>query len=113
MEKLKFEIVEEIELSKEAFDLLKKIDEAGQAVYRDHHYETTDDYLDWLELNDTQYNELEKERFLRRNFGGTFYLTGELLMYNLIEDLEGSWHLTYIISEKGKKFLEKYKNFLE
>lgn len=91
-------------ISDEAAQLLKDIAEKGQAEYRDTNYETKEDFL-----NDASNTGQSLESFLRRNFGGTYYLIGELLKHNLIDTHEMAWHPTYVLTELGKEALEQIK----
>jgi len=40
-------------------------------------------------------------------YGGTLYLISELEECGLVEQNCESWHITYIVSEFGKKILDK------
>lgn len=99
MKKITFEI------SDEAFNLLTKL---NAAEYRDTEFRTLEDFKNSEEYKSGKKTE---EWFLKRNYGGTLYLICELEEYGLVEqdyitDCE-SWHITYIVSEFGKKILDK------
>jgi len=100
---MKKELNLKIELSQEAIDLLKYIDENGYAEYRDGEYETVEDFL----KSDTHLvNNRTLEWFLNRNSNGTYHLTNELLEYYLIDMGDGmAWHTTYYITRLGKKLI--------
>lgn len=95
------------EISDEAYSLLLSIQKEGYAEYRDHHYDTLEKYLEDHTDFVTRNNNIEEktQRFLSRNHGGTYHLVGELLKYNLIEDVEDSWHITYKLSDFAKELL--------
>jgi hypothetical protein len=105
MKKITFEI------SDEAFNLLKKL---NAAEYRDTEFETLEDFKNSEEYKSGKKTE---EWFLNRNYGGTLYLIRELEECGLVEhDCESwhitehdceSWHITYIVSDFGKKILDK------
>jgi hypothetical protein len=88
-----------IELSDEAYALLLSIRKEGYAEYRDQKWKSLEDFRD--SKNTTQTDDY----FLNRNHGGTFYLIGELLKFNLLDDVDNSWHLTYELSEFAKELL--------
>ena len=90
------------EVNEDSFNLLKKINEKGYAEYRDHEWDTLEDF----KKSDTFLNGVRTEEwFLERNFGGTAYLLVDLIKYGLIESDGESWHLTYIVTEFGKEVL--------
>jgi hypothetical protein len=89
------------QISDDAWKLLLSIQKEGYAEYRDHHYNTLEEYLQ-DHPGDLEY---QTKRFLARNHGGTYYLVGELLKYNLIEDVEDSWHITYKVTKFAKELI--------
>ena len=90
------------EVNEDSFNLLKKISEKGCAEYRDHEWDTLEDF----KKSDKFLNGVRTEEwFLERNFGGTAYLLDDLIKYGLIESDGESWHLTYIVTEFGKEVL--------
>ena len=89
------------EISDEAYTLLLSIQKEGYAEYRDQRWESLEDF----QQNKGDYHNQTDNYFLNRNHGGTFYLIGELLKYNLLDDVEESWHLTYELSDFGKEML--------
>jgi hypothetical protein len=94
------------EISDSHFDLLKKIDNEKFVEYRDTEYETLEEFKD----SDVFKNGLKDENwFLKRNGDGTYHLTSELESYGLIESDGDSWHLTYILTEFGKKVVNDNK----
>ena len=106
---LKIKVVKKVkllfEINEDSFNLLKKINENGYAEYRDHEWNTLEDF----KKSDHFLNGVRTEEwFLKRNFGGTAYLLDDLIGYGLIESDGESWHLTYIVSKLGEKILEKY-----
>lgn len=99
MEKVKLSF----EISKDAFELLKQINEKGSAEYRD---------LEWPTLNDFKRSDVflegrwDEEWFLERNFNGTSYLIDELYNFGLVDTDGESWHLTYVVTGFGKEVLK-------
>ena len=89
------------EISDDAYNLLLSIKKEGYAEYRDKRWVSLEDF----QKNKTEYDHQTDDYFLNRNHGGTFYLIGELLKYNLLDDVEESWHLTYELSDFGKEML--------
>jgi hypothetical protein len=97
-------LILEIDISEEAFELLKSMKYKGSIEYRDSEFDNLEEFK-----NSTLFVEgLRKEDwFLERNAGGTLYLIHELSKYNLVENNFDSWHQTYHITELGKKFVEQ------
>ena len=50
---------------------------------------------------------IQKEGYAeyRDTHGGTYHLTGELLKYNLITDVEDAWHITYKVTELAEDLI--------
>lgn len=97
--KLKFEF----QISEPAYELLKKIREAGYAEYRDPEF----DNLVHFKRNVREQHQLTEEQFLARNFGGTYDLVFDLLKFNLVEMDDNSWHTTFRITEIGESVLNQ------
>jgi hypothetical protein len=94
----------ELDLSKEGFHLLKIINTKGYLEYRDTEYKSVKDFLKDKKIpHDINW-------FMKRNSCGTLYLIYELLDLNLIVLDDNAWHLTYVITEQGKKILKQYIN---
>lgn len=91
-------------ISDEAFELLKKIHDSGFAEYRDTRYYSIEDFKASDEFKN---GFMTEETFLKRNFGGTYYLIEELLQFNLIDSDYISWHTTYILTDFGKFVISK------
>jgi hypothetical protein len=90
------------EVNEDSFNLLKTIDEMGSAQYRDHEWDTLEEFKKSdVFLNGTH----TEEWFLTRNFFGTFYLIDDLFEYGLVEIDGESWHLTYFVTNLGKTVL--------
>ena len=87
------------EISDEAYKLLLSIQKEGYAEYRDTNFESLEDF----QGDETGW--LSDEHFLKRNHGGTYYLTGELLKYNLIDLVEDSWNITYKLTDFAEEML--------
>jgi hypothetical protein len=88
------------EISDEAYNLLLSIQKEGYAEYRDTRWESLEAFQ--ADKDETWRSE---KHFLTRNHGGTYYLTGELLKYNLIDHVEDSWHITYELTDFAKEML--------
>ncbi len=96
-------------ISDEAFELLKKIYEFGSAEYRDTRYYSVEDF----KISDEFKNGfMTVDSFLKRNFGGTYYLIEELLQFNLIDSDDMCWHITYILTDFGKFVASKEESFM-
>lgn len=89
------------EISDEAYALLLSIQKEGYAEYRDTRWES----LEYFRADDDETKWRSEEHFLERNHGGTYYLTSELLKYNLIDHVEDAWHITYELTDFGKEML--------
>jgi len=89
------------EISDEAYVLLLSIQKEGYAEYRDTRWESLEDFR----ADDDKTTYQTEDYFLNRNHGGTYYLTGELLKYNLIDHVEDSWHITYELTDFAKEIL--------
>lgn len=97
----------EFEISDKSFEVLKDIHKAGYAEFRESRYESleefkkSDDFVSEGEGMNTE------SWFKRRNFCDRKDLN-DLLENGLIDDDEMSWHMTYVVTERGKQILEKY-----
>jgi hypothetical protein len=89
------------EISDEAYNLLLSIQKEGYAEYRDTHWESLEDFR--TDKDKTEWR--SEEHFLSRNHGGTYHLTGELLKYNLIDNIVDAWHITYELTDFAKEML--------
>ena len=89
------------EISDEAYKLLLSIQKEGYAEYRDTRWES----LEYFSIDDDKTTFQTEDYFLNRNHGGTYYLTGELLKYNLIDLVEDSWHITYKLTDFAEEML--------
>ena len=90
------------EVNEDSFNLLKTIDEIGSAEYRDHEWDTLEDFKKSDVFLDGKQTE---EWFLARNFGGTAYLLDDLVEHGLVESDGESWHLTYVVTNLGRTVL--------
>lgn len=99
----------EVEITDEAFDLLKKIYISGSAEYRDPEYSNLDDFT-----NSEKYQSGSHtiRWFEERNFGGTYHLIPELTRYNLVDNNFDAWHLTYELTDLGKDLIGQKEEFL-
>ncbi len=98
----------EIGITEEAFELLKKVDEAGYAEYRDLGHDTYEDYANARKSLGIE-NIRSEEFFNARNFGGTWTLMEELVEADLMEYVDDAWHTTYKVGEWGRKVLDSDK----
>jgi len=95
-----------IDISDEAFNVLKKIYDEGYAEFKDTQYDSYDEYFK-AAMNE-KWLPMSMERFNKRNFGGVKYeYINELCEANLISNVSDAWHLTYKINSLGKKMLEE------
>jgi hypothetical protein len=94
----------EIEISEEAYELLKKIN-LSAAEYRDTGYPTAEQFEKSTLFKDRG-QEKALEVYMDRNCGGTYHLIPELEKYGLVEMDTMCWHQTYEITELGKKLLD-------
>ena len=93
-----------IEITDEEFDALVKMKELGIAEFRDEDCSWEDyrnSHKEYISLDSENFTE---ERFLKRNFGGLRKEVLSLYEKDLVQMLEGSWHLSFEISELGYKF---------
>ena len=90
-------------ISYQSYHLLKEIEKAGYAEFRDNEYNSLEEFKNSEEFKSGKRTE---EWFKDRNFCDYKDLT-ELIENNLIDHGDGmSWHLTYYVSEFGKKILK-------
>lgn len=100
--KKKVKLAYTFEISEEAFSFLKRI-EGEWLEYRDIGYPTIQSFLDSEEFKG-EFRTLES--FKNRNEGGSYHLCLELLEHDFVEFVEDCWHVTYRISELGRKILK-------
>lgn len=97
----------EFEISDKSFEVLKDIHKAGYAEFRDSRYESLEEFKnseDFVSEGEGMHTE---SWFKRRNFCDRKDLN-DLLENGLIDDDGESWHMTYIVTDRGKKIIEKY-----
>lgn len=99
----------EIEITDDAFNLLKKIHQVGSAEYRDPEYLNLEEFK-----NSEEYKNGDRSVgwFKSRNFDGTLYLIGELSRYNLVDNDFDAWHRTYVVTDLGKELLGQKEEYL-
>lgn len=90
------------QITDDAFDLLKSINNTGCAEYRDPEFDSLEEFE---KSPESSYK--SKKWFLTRNYDGTLYLIYELLKYNLVTYETFSWHPTYVLSEFGKRIISE------
>ena len=92
-------------ISYQSYHQLKEIEKAGYAEFRDNQYDSLEEFKNSEEFKSGLRTE---EWFKIRNFCDLKDLS-ELIEYNLIETDGMSWHMTYAVSEFGKKILKENK----
>jgi len=95
-----------IEITDEEFEALDRIRQEGEAEFRDQEYS-------WDEYKESNKESIERspevwteERFLRRNFYGFRKEVSTLYGKDLVDLVDDAWHLTYEITDLGRKFFE-------
>jgi hypothetical protein len=96
-----------IEITDEEFEALDRIRQEGVAEFRDQEYS-------WDEYKESNKESIErspetfgnKERFMKRNFYGLKTETLSLFEKDLVDMTEDAWHLTFEITDLGRKFFE-------
>ena len=102
-ELIKYKVITEIELSREAFGLLKGICKKGSAEYKDTEFETLEDFR-----NSPLSKTFTHEWFLSRNFGGTYSLANQLRLKRLIEDDGDGWaSVIFVPTSLGKNLVKE------
>jgi hypothetical protein len=91
------------EISEEAFAFLKDISDGRFLEYRDIAYPTVAAFLD---SEDFKEGFRTLKSFKARNEEGTYSLCEELANLGFVKLLEGSWYISYSISDLGKKILQ-------
>ena len=90
-------------ISYQSYHLLKEIEKARCAEFRDPEYSSIEEFRESEEFKSGLRTE---EWFKARNFCDYKDLT-ELIENDLIDIDVMSWHLTYCVSEFGKKILKE------
>jgi len=99
---MKYKVIQEVELTEQELNLLKSLYPDYLAEYRDTQFDTLEQF------KNSKLKEIFSEQvFLERNHNGTYYLINNLLKYGLVESDGESWHLTYRITDFGKKLIEQ------
>lgn len=49
--------------------------------------------------------EYQTNKFFARNHGGTYHLVDDLLKYNLITDVKGTWYITYKVTKLAEELI--------
>lgn len=105
------DITLKITITEKSFELLKQIEKAGGAEFRDSEYESLEQFKKSNFFNTPIIRDLirDEEWFKRRNFCDLCDLE-ELIQNNFIDIGDGmAWNLTYEVSELGKKMLLENK----
>ncbi len=94
-----------IEISEKSFELLKRLETEKIAEFRDSEFDSYQHYKECVDKIDQYHNE---ESFYKRNFCDLkdFH---ELIINDLVDDVDGSWHISYKVSDNGKLMLQSNK----
>lgn len=96
----------QFEISDKSFEILKDIDKAGSAEFRDSEYDSLEEFKKSKYFNKADEGFQTERWFKRRNFCDHKDLQ-ELLNRGLIDSDGMSWHMTYVVTEFGKEILGK------
>jgi hypothetical protein len=99
----------EFEISDKSFELLKAIDKAGAAEFRDFEYKSLEDFKKSHEFSAEESGFRTEKWFKARNFCD-FQDMDELIARDLVDTHEMAWHPTWVVSTFGKEILSKYKS---
>ena len=95
-----------IEITDQEFEALKRLEVERIAEFRDQEYS-------WEEYKKSNKESIERspeilteERFLRKNFYGFRKEVSTLYGKDLVDLVEDTWHLTFKITDLGRKFFE-------
>lgn len=97
----------EFEISDKSFELLKAIDKAGEAEFRDSEFTSLEAFKNSPEFSTEESGFRTEKWFKARNFCDLKDLE-ELRERDLLDIHPMAWHMTYIISPFGKEVLAKY-----
>jgi hypothetical protein len=97
----------EFEISDKSFEILKEIKKAKSAEFRDYQFESLEDFKKSDKFVKEGDGMCTEAWFKRRNFCDRKDLD-DLFENGLIDDDGESWHITYVVTERGKKIIEKY-----
>jgi hypothetical protein len=98
----------EFEISDKSFELLKEIEKAGAAEFRDYEYKSLEDFKKSSGFSSDEAGFMTERWFKARNFCDAKDLE-ELIAYDLIDTHESAWHPTWVVSQLGKEILSKHK----
>ena len=102
-------VILKITISEKSFELLKQIEKAGFAEFRDSEYESLEQFKKSDLFNSEAAGDRlrDEEWFRARNFCDLCDLD-ELIKNDFIDIGDGmAWHPTYEVSELGKKILKE------
>lgn len=97
----------EFEISDKSFEVLKDINEAGMAEFRDNNFYSLEEFKKSSKFVSEGTDMYTENWFKRRNFCDQKDIE-DLIAYDLIDIHEDAWHPTYIVTKRGKQILEKY-----
>lgn len=97
----------EFEISDKSFEVLKDIHKAGIAEFRDNNFYSLEEFKKSNKFVSEGTDMCTEAWFKRRNFCDRKDLD-DLFENGLIDDDGESWHITYVVTERGKKIIEKY-----
>jgi len=102
----------EFEISDKSFELLKAIEKEGQAEFRDSQHESLEAFKKSKEFVAGEpvagESSMGTEKWFKaRNFCDLKDIE-DLRAYDLIDIHEMAWHMTYVVTERGKEIIKKY-----
>lgn len=96
----------QFEISDKAFEILKDIDEAGSAEFRDSEFDSLESFKNSKCFNPEIEGFQTEKWFKARNFCDLKDIE-DLVNRNLIDSDSMSWHITYVVTDFGKEVLGK------
>jgi hypothetical protein len=96
------------EISDKSFELLKEIEKAGEAEFRDSEYKSLEDFKKSSEFSSEESGFRTEKWFKARNFCDLKDME-ELIAHDLVDIHGMAWHQTWVVSPFGKEILEKNK----
>lgn len=97
----------EFEISDKSFELLKAIEKEGAAEFRDSRYESLEEFKKSSEFIEGESGMGTEKWFKARNFCDLKDIK-DLIAHDLIDMHDMAWHMTYVVTERGKEIIKKY-----
>jgi len=97
----------EFEISDKSFELLKAIEKAGAAEFRDSQHESLEAFKKSKEFSSEESGFRTEKWFKARNFCDLKDIE-DLRAHDLIDMHDMAWHMTYVVTERGKEVIKKY-----